>query len=82
MSTTLGGMTLDQWRTELATLTAARDKTLQSQEYQVGQGSTARRTRRVDFEQLQAAIVQARNNVASLEASQSGVRRVYNLVPR
>lgn len=79
---TIGGMTLAQWQAELATLTAARDKVLSSQEYQVGDGGSARRNRRASIEHLQAAMAEARGNVERLMQRQGGgARRVYRGVP-
>ena len=61
---------------------AAEARILQSQEYTVGQGGTARRNRRADLEQVQAGIKATQAEIATLQAAQSGARRVTYLRPR
>lgn len=60
---------------------AAELKILQSQEYQVGNGGTARRTRRAELEQVQAGIKAARADVEQLQSVASRARRVTYLRP-
>ena len=61
---------------------AAEARILQSQEYTVGQGGTARRNRRADLEQVQAGIKATQAEIATLQAAQSGARRITYLRPR
>lgn len=66
----------------LANYLKAEAKILESQEYSVGQGGTARRNRRADLEQVQAGIKAAQAEVAALQAAQAGPRRITYLRPR
>lgn len=81
MPNTIGGLTLEQWQEEVATLTVARNNALRSQQHSVGDGVIARSNRRPDLEQIQAALKEARSNVEALEVAASGRRIVYG-VPR
>lgn len=56
----------------------AEARILQSQEYVVGQGGTARRNRRADLEQVRAGIAECRADIARL---QPAGRRVTYLRP-
>jgi hypothetical protein len=56
----------------------AEARILQSQEYVVGQGGTARRNRRADLEQVRAGIAECRAEIARLQPSG---RRVTYLRP-
>lgn len=56
-------------------------KILQSQEYQVGNGNTARKTRRADLESVQAGIREARAEIAQLQAAATRSRRITYLRP-
>lgn len=60
---------------------AAELRILQSQEYTVGQGGTARRNRRADLEQVQIGIKAARLAIEQLQATASRARRVTYLRP-
>ena len=60
---------------------AAEARILQSQEYTVGQGGTARRNRRADLEQVQAGIKTVRSEIDQLQAIASRARRVTYLRP-
>lgn len=62
----------------LANYLAAEARILQSQEYTVGQGGTARRNRRADLEQVRAGIKECRDEIARL---QPVPRRVTYLRP-
>ena len=75
-------MTLQELQDQRALVYAAYTKALQSQEYQVGQGSTARRTRRADFEQLRLELERLDAKIATATAAANGTRRIYNIVPR
>lgn len=66
----------------LANYLTAEAKILESQEYSVGQGGTARRNRRAELEQVQAGIKAARAEITSLQAAQPGARRLTYLRPR
>ena len=76
---TLTPLELAQQR--LANYLAAEARILESQEYTVGQGRTARRNRRAELEQVQAGIKTAQAEIASLQAAQAG-RRITYLRPR
>lgn len=65
----------------LANYLAAEARILQSQEYSVGQGGTARRNRRADLEQVQAGIKTVRAEIEQLQAVAGRARRVTYLRP-
>ena len=69
---------LEQARQRLANYLQAETRILQSQEYAVGQGGTARRNRRADLEQVRAGIKECRDEIARL---QPAPRRVTYLRP-
>ena len=73
--------TLEQLQQRLQQYLDAEARILQSQEYTVGQGGTARRNRRAELEQVQAGIKTAQAEIASLQAAQAG-RRITYLRPR
>ena len=81
MTTTPELTPLEQARQRLANYLAAETRILESQEYTVGQGGTARRNRRAELEQVQAGIKTAQAEIASLQAAQAG-RRITYLRPR
>lgn len=60
---------------------AAEARILQSQEYMVGNGGTARRNRRADLEQVQAGIKAVRAEIEQLQSVASRARRVAYLRP-
>lgn len=60
---------------------AAELRILQSQEYTVGQGGTARRNRRADLEHVQSGIKATRLEIEQLQATASRARRVTYLRP-
>lgn len=62
---------LDQLNTRLQQYLDAEAKILQSQEYVIGNGGTARRNRRADLEQVQAGITQVRADGNSWSSSTS-----------
>ena len=76
-------MTLAQLQARLASYLDAEQRILQSQEYQVGQGGSARRTRRADLEQVRAEITQLNTQIAAHpdNAAARAVRRVRYLRP-
>nr|WP_295937394.1 hypothetical protein [uncultured Acidovorax sp.] len=82
MSTTPPSTPLELAQQRLANYLAAEARILQSQEYTVGQGGTARRNRRADLEQVQAGIKTAQAEIAALQAAQTGARRITYLRPR
>ena len=59
----------------------AEARILQSQEYTVGQGGTARRNRRADLLQVQDGIKTVRAEIAQLQAVVGRARRVTYLRP-
>lgn len=82
MSTTPALTPLELAQQRLANYLAAETRILQSQEYTVGQGGTARRNRRAELEQVQAGIQTTQAEIARLQAAQSGARRITYLRPR
>lgn len=69
-------MTLQQLTDRRAAYLAAELKILESQEYNVGQGSTARRNRRADLAEVRDQISLLDRQITQLENASSGVRRV------
>lgn len=82
MSTAPALTPLELAQQRLASYLAAEVRILQSQEYTVGQGGTARRNRRADLEQVQAGIKSTQAEIAALQAAQPGARRLTYLRPR
>lgn len=76
-------MTLAELQTRLASYLAAEQKVLQSQEYVVGQGNTARRNRRADLEQIRAEITSLSAQIAAHpdNPANRGARRIRYLRP-
>lgn len=74
--------TLPELQARRAAYMAAELKILQSQEYQVGQGSGARRNRRADLESIQSAIRDLDAQIDRATAAAGGHRRVYHITPR
>jgi len=73
---------LQQAQERLAAYLASEKRILESQEYSVGQGGTARRNRRADLEQVQAGIREVRAEIDRLQtATQPGGRRVKYIRP-
>lgn len=65
-----------------AYLTAER-RILDSQEYTIGNGGTARRNRRAELESVQAGIRDCEQQIAQIEAAlHPRARRVFQLRPR
>ena len=82
MTTTPELTPLEQARQRLANYLQAETRILQSQEYAVGQGGTARRNRRAELESVQAGIASIRAEITQLEARQSPrARRITYLRP-
>jgi hypothetical protein len=73
---------LEDAHQRLARYLAAETKILESQEYQVGNGGTARRTRRAELEQVQNGIREVRMEIARLTAASTGRGRISYLRPR
>jgi hypothetical protein len=82
MSTTPPLTPLQLAQQRLDNYLAAEARILQSQEYTVGQGGSARRNRRADLEQVQAGIKATQAEIVTLQAAQSGARRITYLRPR
>ena len=73
---------LEQLRARLQTYIAAEGKILQSQEYVIGNGGTARRNRRAELETVQSGIKSIREEITRLEAQQNPrARRITYLRP-
>lgn len=74
---------LQSWQDRLASYLAAEKRILGSQEYQVGQGQTARRNRRAELEQVQNGIRECQQKIGLLQAAMAPRgRRIINLRPR
>jgi predicted PhzF superfamily epimerase YddE/YHI9 len=75
--------TYAELQARLAAYLAAEGKALESQEYVVGQGNTARRNRRADLEQIRAGItdVTAQLAIHPDNPASRNVRRVRTLRP-
>lgn len=69
-------------RARLQAYLDAEARILQSQEYAIGQGYTARRNRRADLEQVRAGIADCEAQIAQLQATTARTRRVFQLRPR
>ena len=69
--------TLQELQTRRQAYLDAELRILQSQEYAVGDGSTARRNRRADLEQVRAAITELDAEIARFQAATSGRRVMY-----
>lgn len=76
-------MTLAQLQARLADYLAAEARILQSQEYTVGQGGTARRNRRAELSEVRAQIDALNVQIAAHpdNAAARAVRRVRHLRP-
>lgn len=74
-------MTLQQLQDRLVSYLAAEQRILQSQEYQVGQGGTARRNRRADLAEVRDEIAKINVQIAAHPDSNRNVRRVRYLRP-
>lgn len=76
-------MTLAQLQARLAAYLDAENRILQSQEYTVGQGGTARRNRRADLAEVRAEIASLNTQIAAHpdNAAARAVRRVRYLRP-
>lgn len=72
---------LEQAEQRLQAYLAAEKRVLESQEYMIGNGGTARRNRRADLEQVQNGIREVRAEIAQLQAAAQGGRRVTYLRP-
>lgn len=73
---------LELARERLQDYLAAEQRILNSQEYTVGNGQTARRNRRADLDSVRAGIQQCRADIERLEGRAGRVRRVAYLSPR
>ena len=74
-------MTRDQLQQRLDAYLAAEIKILGSQEYQVGDGSTARRKKLAELDVVRREIRQINAEISQLDAAASGVRRTYYARP-
>jgi ribonuclease HI len=73
----MGSLTRDQLQTRLDAYLAAELKILTSQEYTVGEGSTARTNKRAELAAVQKQIQDLSNQIAAIDGAASGQRRVY-----
>lgn len=75
--------TYAELQARLAAYLVAEGKALESQEYVVGQGNTARRNRRADLEQIRAGITDVTGQLAIHPDNPAirNVRRVRQLRP-
>jgi len=74
-------MTLQELITRRASYLDAEARILQSQEYTIGQGSSARRTRRADLADVRDEITKLNSQINQLQAAASGARRVRYIRP-
>lgn len=72
---------LESAQARLAAYLAAEARILESQEYMIGNGGTARRNRRADLEQVQAGIKTVRAEIDQLQSVATRARRVTYLRP-
>lgn len=70
-------MTLDELIARRGSYLAAEQKILESQEYQAGHGSTARRSRRADLAEVRQAINEISAQIANMQPAASRIRRVH-----
>ena len=76
------GAPLEQAQQRLQQYLDAEARILQSQEYTVGQGGTARRNRRADLEAVQLGIRECTQQIELLEAASAPqARRTFRLRP-
>ncbi len=68
MSAACTASQLQQARARLQAYLAAEVRILESQEYVIGNGGTARRNRRADLESVQAGIKEVRAEIQRLES--------------
>lgn len=73
-------LTREQLQDRLNAYLAAELRILESQDYTIGDGATARRNKRADLEQVRAEIATIRAELDKLDAQASGVRRVMRFV--
>lgn len=72
---------LEQAEQRLQAYLIAEKRVLDSQEYMIGNGGTARRNRRADLEQVQNGIREVRAEIAQLQATAQRGRRLNYLRP-
>lgn len=72
---------LEQAEQRLQAYLIAERRILDSQEYMIGNGGTARRNRRADLEQVQNGIREVRAEIAQLQTTAQRGRRVSYLRP-
>ncbi len=72
---------LAQARARLAAYLRSEVRILESQEYVIGNGGTARRNRRADLEQVQNGIREVRAEIALLESNALGRPSITYLRP-
>ena len=76
-------MTFEELQARLTSYLDAEQRILQSQEYTIGQGGTARRNRRADLAEVRAEITQLSAQMAAhpQNPANRNVRRVRQLRP-
>jgi len=76
-------MTLQELKDRRTAYLAAERRILESQEYRVGEGGTARTNRRAELAEVRAAITELDAQIAALEpaATPGGGRRSFAVVP-
>lgn len=73
---------LQSWKDRLTSYLNAEKRILDSQEYQIGQGSAARRNRRAELMQVQKGISECQQKIGQLQAASSPVgHRIIRLRP-
>lgn len=76
----MASATREQLQDRLNAYLAAELRILESQDYTIGDGSTARRNKRADLEQVRSEIAAIRAEIDSMDAQASGSRRVMRFV--
>ena len=69
--------TLQELQARKAAYLESESRILLSQEYTVGDGSTARRNRRADLEQVRLAIAELDAQIATQQTARTGRRVMY-----
>jgi hypothetical protein len=78
----MASQTREQLQARLDAYLSAELRILQSQDYTIGDGSTARRNKRAELEQVRAEITHLRAEIDQLDAQSGRNRRVMRFVPR
>lgn len=72
-------MTIDELKARRAYYLAAEAKILESQEYQAGQGSTARKNRRADLSEVRLAIADLSTQIDKMQNQKQRIRYIRTI---